>query len=68
MEWGIFKMGEILERTKGFLGVAILTPLAGAAMGTIGGVSALSSGVRGATQVAIGGGLLGASADLLKLR
>ncbi len=62
------RMGDNLDRVKGFIGLTIITPLAGAAIGAVGGIGALSSGVRGATQVAIGGGLLGSAANLLKLK
>ena len=61
-------MGDNIDRVKGFVGLTILAPLAGAAIGTVGEISTLSSGVRGATQVAIGGGLLGSAANLLKLK
>ena len=60
------KMGDNLDRVKGFIGLTILTPLAGSAMTTLGGVSGLSSGVMGATQAAIGGGLLGSAVKLFK--
>lgn len=49
---------------KGMIGLVAAVPLAGAAIGAIGGIGALSSGVRGATQVAIGGGLLGHATNL----
>lgn len=59
-------MGKNLDMIKGFIGITIAAPLAGAAVGTIGGISALGSGIRSATQVAIGGGLLSHSAKLFK--
>lgn len=46
--------------------LTIATPLAGAAITTVGGIGALSSGIRGATQTAIGGGLLGHAAGMSK--
>ncbi len=60
------KMSDNLDRIKGFIGLTILTPLAGAAIGAVGNIGALSSGVRGATQAAIGGGLLGSAAKIFK--
>lgn len=59
-------MGKNLDIIKGFVGLAIVAPLAGAAIKTVGGVSSLGSGVKGATQTAIGGGLLAHSAKLFK--
>ena len=66
MAWGMDKMGDNIDRVKGFIGLTILAPLAGAAIGTVGAIGGLSSGVRGATQVAIGGGLLGSAAKIFK--
>ena len=54
------------ELLKNMFVLTIATPLAGAAMGAVGGISALSHGMRGATQVAIGGGLLGHAAGMSK--
>lgn len=54
------------ELLKNMFVLTIAAPLAGAAMGTVGGISAMSHGVRGATQAAIGGGLLSHSAKMFK--
>ena len=59
-------MGQNLDLIKGFITLTVITPLAGAAIGTVGAIGGLSSGVRGATQVAIGGGLLGSAAKIFK--
>lgn len=59
-------MGKNLDLIKNMVVLTIATPLAGAAIGTVGGISALSHGVRGATQVVIGGGLLSHSAKMFK--
>ena len=54
------------ELMKGMFGMVIAAPLAGAAMSAVGGVSALGSGIKGATQTMIGGGLMAHSAKLGK--
>ena len=59
-------MGENLNFLKNMFILTVATPLAGAAMGTIGGIAALSGGVGRATQVAIGGGLLSHASKMFK--
>ena len=59
-------MGENMNLLKNMFVLTIAAPLAGAAIGTVGGISALSSGVRGATQVAIGGGLISHASKMFK--
>jgi len=59
-------MGERIDLLKNMFVLTIAAPLAGAAIGTVGGISALSSGVRGATQVAIGGGLISHASKMFK--
>lgn len=60
-------MGENLDLIKNMVVLTIAAPLAGAAIGAVGGIGALSHGVRGATQVAIGGGLISHASKMFKL-
>ena len=59
-------MGKNLDMIKGMVGVTVGAVLAGTAMRAVGGVSAMSSGMRGATQSLIGVGLVGHAASLSK--
>ena len=52
---------------KGMMGMVVAVPLAGAAMGGVGSAFTGSlAGIGGATQVAIGGGLLGHASKMFK--
>ena len=51
---------------KGFMGLLVSIPLAGAAIQQVGGITALAPGIRPATQIGIGTGLLGQAASLSK--
>ncbi len=51
---------------KGFMGLLVSIPLAGAAIQQVGSIGALAPGIRSATQIGIGGGLLGQAASLSK--
>lgn len=55
-------MGEKLDSIKGFIGVSILTPIAGAAMS---GASAIGHGLSSATQSLIGGAAALKSGEML---
>ncbi len=54
-------MGENLDRIKGFIGIAIMTPIA---VHAIGGLSALGGGIGRASQSIVSAGYLGASAKM----
>ena len=58
-------MNNVIEPIKGFIGLTIAAPLAGAAIGAVGNVAGLTSGIAGATQSFIGIGLAGHAAGLL---
>ncbi len=63
MVWGIGKMAFL----KSAIGLVVAVPLAGAAIGAVGSnLTGRLAGIGGATQVAIGGGLLGHAANLFK--
>lgn len=59
-------MGKNMDFLKDMFVLTVATPLAGAAIGTVGGISGLSSGVKSATQTAIGGGLLSHASKMFK--
>ena len=59
-------MGENLNRIKGFIGLTIAAPLAGAAATAVGGAAAIPRGIGSATQSLIGVGLLSQGAKLIK--
>ncbi|GAG35955.1 unnamed protein product [marine sediment metagenome] len=56
----------IMKPIAGFVGLMILTPLAGAAMSAVGGIGAMSSGMVSTTQSMIGVGLVGHAASISK--
>jgi len=58
------KKNKNLERIGGFVGMTITTPLAGLAAQQVGNQTSIPLGIRQATQVGIGGGLLGQSLSL----
>lgn len=53
---------------KGMFSLMIAAPLAASSMNAVGSVGTLSSGVKGATQSAIGCGLLSHSAKLFRFK
>lgn len=58
-------MGKNLDTVKGFIGLTVLTPIAGMAMGAVGNLGVMSAGMRGATQSLIGIGVVGHAAGML---
>ena len=56
----------VLGAIKGFTGVLVGTILGGEAIRIVGGVGAIPSGIRGATQVFIGLGVVGHAASKVK--
>jgi len=56
----------MLKQIKGFMGVTVGAILGSHAMGVVGGVSSIPSGIRSVTQIGIGAGVMGYSASLGK--
>jgi len=62
-------MTKVLEPIKGFIGLMVAAPIAGAAIGAVGNIgTGMSSGMKGATQSMIGLGLFSNAASLFKIK